>query len=99
MDDFKRRIVEAANRNDDRMDGTMGPVEAIIADNEIVFAVWQDAAEPDGVGTMIVKGQDALRRCAADDTAIKASVSAISCINAEQATALVQVCGERDRRH
>jgi hypothetical protein len=95
---LKRRAVEMANANNDEMDGTMERVKRIIADNDVVFAVWQDQTEGDGVGMLIVKGQALLRRCIAEG-AIQARMSAIKCVCGEQAEALQRVCGERDARH
>jgi hypothetical protein len=99
MDKWKREMVDAANRNNACMDGTMAPVREILSSADVVFAVWQDAAEMDGVGYMIVKGEDVLRRIVENQLPAPVRQTAIACINIEQAMALLQVCGERKRWH
>src|SRR3954465_15369926 len=46
-----------ATENLGLMDGSTIPVRRIIAKSELVFGVWQDSAEPDGIGWLIIKGQ------------------------------------------
>lgn len=48
-------IVAKANEVLRKLDGTMEPIKCLIADNELVFAVWQDRAERDGIETQIIK--------------------------------------------
>ncbi len=55
---FVRKLVDLANRNEKAMDGTMGPVERIVAVGDVVFAVWQNAAEEFGVGYLLVKRRE-----------------------------------------
>jgi len=86
--DLKRRLVELANVNDAAMDGTMGSVLEIIADNEVVYGVWQDPTEPDGVGTLIIKGANFVHEIAASGKTQECRLTAIKCIAAEQAEAL-----------
>jgi hypothetical protein len=45
-------LVELANANRDRMDGTTDAVKEIFAENDVVFGIWQDPEEPHGVGEM-----------------------------------------------
>jgi hypothetical protein len=40
------------------------PVKRIIAENDLVFGVWPDLAEPDGIGVHIIKGKRRLRSIA-----------------------------------
>jgi hypothetical protein len=91
---MKARLVAMANANESVMDGTMTPVRRLVDGADIVFAVWQDHEEPDGVGTLLVKGQAALRRCVAPGVPFPAVQTAIKCINVAQAYALAEVCGE-----
>jgi hypothetical protein len=86
--DFKRQLVGLANANNERMDGTMGPVLKIIAAHDLVFAVWQDCKAADGVGTLVIKGANLLRDIVSIGTGIGAQTTAIKCICAEQAEAL-----------
>jgi hypothetical protein len=94
--EFMRRLVEMANANDALMDGTMAPVLHLIAENDLVCAVWQDRAEPGGVGTLIVKGANQVR--AATGLSQKLRVTAIKCVSAKQAEALRQHV-RADRTH
>jgi hypothetical protein len=91
---LKKRIVNLANDNEAVMDGTMKPVLNILADNEIVFAVWQDMAAPDGVGILIVKGQKLLMECVSSRRSIRSCVSAIKCVEEAQAVALAHLHGD-----
>jgi hypothetical protein len=95
---LKSQLVEMANANDALMDGTMAPVLQLVAENEVVFAVWQDEAEPNGVGVMIVKGANKLRDVVATGKERSHRVTAIKCIEAEQAEALRLHVGA-DRTH
>lgn len=97
--DFVHSLIEMANQNNEEMTGSMDEVRQIISDNELVFAVWQDASKPYGVGLLIVKGNDLFRNCIASGTPIEVRVSAISCVEYEGAVALIRACGEPDRRN
>ena len=98
-DALKMLMVDLANANDAKMDGTMEPVERIIADNDVVFALWQDETEPHCAGMLLVKGQKLLLQAVAKDKPVEAEISAIKCIDADQAEALLQLYGERDAQH
>ena len=77
----------------------MTVIEEILANSEVVVAVWQDPTEQYGVGFEVVKGQRILRECAANNVPVRVSTSAIKCVSREQACALALVKGERDLRH
>jgi hypothetical protein len=53
---FVQLPVGMANASDARMDGTMEPMLRVVAEHEVVFAVWQEAGAPHGVGVLLVKG-------------------------------------------
>jgi hypothetical protein len=90
---FVRRLVEMANANDAGMDGTMRPVQELVAAHELVFGVWQDAVEPNGVGLLIVKGANRLRDISATGNTASCRITAIKCGSFEQAEALRQHVG------
>jgi hypothetical protein len=96
--DFIQQLVDTANANDAIMDGTMKPVMELIATNDVVYGIWQDSAEPGGVGTLIVKGENRLREIAATGVSQESRITAIKCITLEQAEALRQHVGT-DRTH
>jgi hypothetical protein len=96
----KAQIVAKANEVSELLvDGRFEPVRALVDANELVYAVWQDEEEPDGVGTMIVKGQRKLQEIITSRRAQRLKWTAISCTCAEQAEALKQVAGEPDPLH
>lgn len=74
-------------------------VKRLVKDADIVFGIWQDPAAKGGVNYLLVKGNQMAREVVADKHAISARVVAIPCIDADQATALMQEFGEADRRH
>jgi hypothetical protein len=101
-------IVRIANANERLMDGTTGPVRLILQNNDLVFAVWQDAAVPGGVSTLILKGQRRLKAIASDkDVAPSGTVklghgsqqmrwSAVKVLNSAMAIAARQTLGEAE---
>jgi hypothetical protein len=93
---FVRRLVDLANRNEETMDGTMGPVRRIVAEGDVVFAVWQDPEEEYGVGSLVVKGAKLLKEIVASRTGQAMRIDAVKCTCTEQAIALQQVLGDRD---
>ena len=103
--DFLKRMVTLANNvgkelgalPDDTARYDM--VEQIMDSAEIVFAVWTDKSEEDGVGYMMVKGQAIARQAVADKRAVSTRIAAIPCQNSEQAEVLLQEFGERGTLH
>lgn len=98
-DPFLVKIVAMANETQKHLNGDFVQVDAIVADAEVVIAVWQDQQEPHGVGTMLIKGNQSLREIVASSHSRPQMVAAIPCVSAAQAEALRQVAGEKDRRH
>jgi hypothetical protein len=90
---YVRKLVEIANKNNDLMDGTTGPVKEIIAHGDIVFAVWQDPTYKCGVGLMVLKGDQLLRECIASGKPIQANINAVKCDSYEMAVAAWNVLG------
>jgi hypothetical protein len=88
LPEFRKQLVNMANASDEVMDGTMEPVLDIIASNDVVFGVWQDYAEPNGVGFLVIKGENKLRDLVGTSTVRDFSVTAINCGKAEHAEAL-----------
>jgi hypothetical protein len=72
------------------MDGTPEPVLELIADNDVVYGVWQDPTEKHGVGILLIKGANRLRDITATGTPAPLSMTAIRCTCLEQAEALRQ---------
>ena len=82
--ELKQQLVELADANEERMDGTTEPVLEIIADSDVVYGVWPDSSEPDGVGTLIIKGSDLVRDIAATRGSQTVRLTAIKCVELRQ---------------
>jgi hypothetical protein len=91
------------------MDGTTGPVQRIIANADVVFAVWSDPAEPLGIGMRVIKGRRQLGpTVAAGDEQSTATTrrggkatesltwNAVPCMSLEQAIAAQWILGDID---
>jgi hypothetical protein len=72
------RVVKKANANATLMDGSDDTVMQIIAENDVVWGVWQDATQRDGVGLHLIKGRHALKITPANSLQT-IRVSAIPC--------------------
>jgi hypothetical protein len=101
-EEFTRFLVDAANANNASLmeikSGRlrMGEVRRLIADNEVVFAVWQETNGD--VGTLLIKGSMIARKVLSENLAgITAKVTAIKCIEAEQAVALQEMYGDQTK--
>jgi hypothetical protein len=98
--DDKMRLVESANEHRARI-RSMSPtramlyVEEILAESDVVYGVWSDPSEDDGVGTWLVKGRSLLRDIEVRKTAATVRTSAVPCDCLEQAAALQRTLGDR----
>jgi hypothetical protein len=88
--DFKR-LADIANAHPANMDDTV--VMELIDAYDVVWGIWQDNANPGGVGARIVKGENRLRDTIATGGRQNLRVTAINCFSAEQAAALRQHVG------
>ena len=95
----KQRLLQRAMSNETLMDGTTALVKDIIDDAELVFAVWRDVDQPDGIGVIVLKGAQLLRTITASGQSVAATWDAVLCENAEHAEAARRILGERDKRH
>ena len=94
--DFVRKLVDLANYNEETMDGTTEPVSRILAEGDVVFAIWQDPEEEYGVDYLVVRGAKLLKQLVASQTGLVIRISAVNCTCEEHAIALQQVLGDRD---
>jgi hypothetical protein len=90
-DEMMRLLVDLANDNNVLMDGTTGPVKRVIDSADIVFAVWPK--KRGGVSGLILKGERTLREIVASGRPMTQSITAIQCVDLEQALAAKQVFG------
>jgi hypothetical protein len=62
-------------------------VEKIVAMSDVVIGVYQDYAQPQGVGTLIIKGKDILEAVDKTGRTLTCRFGAIPCDDREQAEA------------
>jgi hypothetical protein len=91
---FLKTLVEIANKNAELNDGTTGPIKRIVADNDVVFAIWQDHSAPYGVNMLPIKGTQRLLEGTRYQIAITPRTSAIPVDNIEMAIAARDVLGD-----
>ena len=63
-DEFRRKLVThliaMADGNDQFiMDGTDGPIRDMLNRFDMLFAIWRDASEADGIGVVLLEGGQA----------------------------------------
>ena len=92
------KLLEMANQNEDKMDGTTAPVKELINGHEIVFGIWTDPSKspPDNLGFHIIKGRRAMMEMGSGDNSRDLTVTAILCESHEKAVATQQMFGEPD---
>jgi hypothetical protein len=93
FDEFKAEILGIANRNQARMGGIPGQLKQISDGAELVFAVYPDNDSSDGIGMLVLKGERVLKECFASGASVSVRVSAVSCVNPEQAVAADDLFG------
>jgi hypothetical protein len=84
VDALVRQLVDMANANEARVDGTTEPVKRLIDGADVAIGIWQ---KRDGdVGLLILKGERVLREVIASGKPMPSSViTAIKCNDQEQA--------------
>ena len=86
-----KRLVDLANAVTADGPVDQDQVQKLIDSHDVVWGVWQDAAEPYGVGLHLIKGERALL---AENKAKPPSRTALPCSCAEEAVALQEELGE-----
>ncbi len=74
-------------------------MRAVVDGSPLVFWVFQDRSQQDGVGWLRVKGHALLREIVANGKDCLVDMAAVLCTCAEQAEALRLVTGESDILH
>jgi hypothetical protein len=95
---MKKAIVDMANWISNKFDQDnpeeyVRYVKALVDGADVAFAVWQDNAEPDGVGMMMIKGNRALLRL---NGSSMGKTAGIACKSRAHAIALQDALGEPD---
>lgn len=97
---YKASIVEAANRTGTEMAGCgIEALRLLVAAHDVAFGVWQDRWELDGIGMLLLKGQQTMREVIVDNKAKAVTLTAIPCLCAEEAEAMRRVIGEAQALH
>ena len=100
-----RLMTERANAHQDAMRGMSDKaatkyVREIVADNDVVFGVWQEPAAPYGVGIRPIKGRQWLEAITTSGVPEMLRLNAVPCAEEAQAVAAEQVFGkDRCLRH
>jgi hypothetical protein len=98
--DFVHYLTERANHHHAAMAGMNGTaafayVENVVASNDVVFGVYQDAGAPFGVGLYPIKGRRHLEAVKASGSNAELRTDAVPCIEEEQAIAAEQRFGDK----
>ena len=91
-----KELVDMADENRELLDGTMGPVKRMFAAADIVWGVWRDSQEPNGVGLMLLKGQEKVKEIMESESDGELMEIAIPCESLEEAAGLQDELGEPD---
>jgi hypothetical protein len=96
---LKARMVECANAHTEAMQGmntteALDYVRAVIDSNEVVFGVYPNASEPDGVGMRPIKGIADIWDVADSHSPERFLMNAVPCIEEAQAIAAARVLGD-----
>jgi hypothetical protein len=90
-DEFRPKLIAhliaVADGNDQFfMDGTDGPIRDMLNSFDLMFAIWRDASEADGIGVLLLEGR---RRVAAivagGQTGTRLNTTAFWCKNSNEA--------------
>jgi hypothetical protein len=98
-DDLRRRMTDAANEHHETLKGMIGKekgqyVRGVIDAATVVFGVYQDAEQPNGVGMHIIKGKRELQVAIASGGETMVTMDAVPCECLEQAIAAEQTWGD-----
>jgi hypothetical protein len=93
------RAIEAAKANRARIDGSIAPIEQLIAKYEVVYLVWPNTTPGrGGYELMAIKGAGLVRGIVAKGQTHCAGVTGILCDSYEHAAAIRQALGARKER-
>jgi hypothetical protein len=99
FDTLLEQIVEDANHN--KAVSGSGPtvVKKLIQGANIAIGIWQDAAEPNGVGWHVIKGRRHLANITSSGVPAGLKVTGIPCTCVEQAIAAEDAFGDFDKTY
>jgi hypothetical protein len=76
-DRTKRDMVEFVNSHFPEYDDPAVSIREILDSSDVVFGLWQDPEEPDGVGMYVIKGKNLMREIVASDQPAKVVMTAV----------------------
>jgi hypothetical protein len=91
------KLINTTIQNIGQLDGTKESVIRMIDESDVVLGVWKDDAEPDGVGVIVIKGDQLLANIGQSGQTVPPRMTAIPCDCAEMAFAAKEAFGERPR--
>ena len=84
---FKQQVIALAECGEERRKPP-DQVEALLREGSMVFAVWRNASELDGLGVLVIKGQPFLRSIIMDNHPLPPNSCVIECQDYAEACAL-----------
>ena len=97
---FRRGLADMANaRVENGFTGAGDELRQIIESHDVVFAVWQDASQPDGVGITLIRGDALLDTSVDTHHPLSTNLTAIPCAEFEEAEAMRKVYGQSKHQH
>jgi hypothetical protein len=84
---FKKHMLAKAIEVQSVLTGDCEQIREMVAENELVLAIWQDERQSDGFGFLVLKGERLLASVANSKQANAAAWTVIPCLDAEQALA------------
>jgi hypothetical protein len=91
------QVISMTIQNIRQLDGTTESVVRMIAESDVVLGVWKDDAEPDGVGVVVIKGDQFLASIGQIGQTVPPRMTALPCDCAEMAFAAKEAFGEQPR--
>jgi hypothetical protein len=91
------RLINTTIQNMWQLDGTKESVVRLVAESDVVLGVWKDDAEPDGVGVIVIKGDQVLANIGQRGQTVPPRMMALPCDCAEMALAAKEAFSEQPR--
>jgi hypothetical protein len=91
------KLINMTIHNIRQLDGTTESVVRMIDESDVVLGIWKDDAEPDGVGVIVIKGEQLLANIGQSGQTVLPRMTAIPCDCGEMALAAKVTFGEQPR--
>ena len=98
--EHRQEIATLANKVGAQLTGSgIDALRSLVDQNDVAYAVWNDAEAFDGMGILAIKGTQAMREIVAEGVTLALSITAFPCRGEIEAQALCEMMGEPDVRH